>query len=397
MGKKAFGFETTSIHGFSGKDQHGSLITPIYSTSTYIFDSTAQGAARFALEEEGYIYDRLGNPTNKALEETLAKLEGGEAALATVSGMGAITATIWTTISAGQEIVADKTLYGCTFEFLEHHITRFGVKVHFIDMSNEDELRAALSPDTRIVYLETPANPTLKITDIRKTAAIAHEYNPEIKVICDNTFSTPYLTKPLELGADIVVHSGTKYINGHGDLLVGAVISDAETIKNILLIGIKDMTGACLPAHEAFLVHRGLKTLGIRMERHCSSALKVAEFLDKSDKIEKVFYPGLPSHKDHELAMEQMNGYGGGMVSFIVKGGREKAAALADSVQVATLAVSLGATETLIEHPASMTHSPYSDEELEEAGIPAGLIRFSVGLEDPEDIIEDLRQALEQI
>ena len=289
MGKKEFGFETTSIHGHSGKDQHGSLITPIYSTSTYIFDSTAQGAARFALEEDGYIYDRLGNPTNKALEETLAKLEGGEAALATVSRMGAITATIWTTISAGQEIVADKTLYGCTFEFLEHHITRFGVKVHFIDMSNEDELRAALSPDTRIVYLETPANPTLKITDIRKTAAIAH---------------------------------------------------------------------------EAFLVHRGLKTLGIRMERHCSSAQKVAEFLETSDKIEKVYYPGLPSHEGHELA---------------------------------TLAVSLGATETLIEHPASMTHSPYSDEELEEAGIPAGLIRFSVGLEDPEDIIEDLRQALAQI
>ena len=231
-------------------------------------------------------------------------------------------ATIWTTISAGQEIVADKTLYGCTFEFLEHHITRFGVKVHFIDMSNEDELRAALSPDTRIVYLETPANPTLKITDIRKTAAIAH--------------------------------------------------------------------GACL-------VHRGLKTLGIRMERHCSSAQKVAEFLETSDKIEKVYYPGLPSHEGHELAMEQMNGYGGGMVSFIVKGGREKAAALADTVQLATLAISLGATETLIEHPASMTHSPYSDEELEEAGIPAGLIRFSVGLEDPEDIIEDLRQALAQI
>ena len=397
MNNENCGFSTRAIHGSSVKDGNGALITPIYNTSTFIFDSTAQGAARFALEEPGYIYARLGNPTCAALEETFAKLEGGEDALVTVSGMGAITSTIWTCISAGEEIVADKTLYGCTFEFFEHHLSRFGVKVHFIEMTDEAQLRAALSEKTRIVYLETPANPNLKITDIAKTAKIAHDFNPAIKVICDNTFCSPYIQRPLELGADIVVHSATKYINGHGDLLAGFVVSDAETINSIRLIGVKDMTGAFMPANEAYLVSRGLKTLEIRMQRHCSNAMKVAQFLKTSDKIEKVFYPGLEDHEGHDIAEKQMNGIYGGMVSFIVKGGREKAAIVADSVKVATLAVSLGAAETLIEHPASMTHSPYSEEELEAAGIPAGLIRFSVGLENPDDIIADLQQALDKI
>ncbi len=237
-----YGFSTTSIHGSSLKDSHGALVTPIYNSSTFIFDSTDQGAARFQLEEPGYIYARLGNPTTTALEETMAKLEGGEAALAAVSGMGAITATIWSCISAGEEIVADKTLYGCTFEFFEHHLSRFGVKVHFIEMTDEAQLRETLNERTRIVYLETPANPNLKITDIEKTAKIAHEFNPAIRVICDNTFCSPYIQRPLELGADIVVHSATKYINGHGDLLAGFAVSDAETINRIRLVGIKDMT-----------------------------------------------------------------------------------------------------------------------------------------------------------
>ena len=391
------GFTTNAIHGSSLRDGNGALIMPIYNSSTFIFDSTAQGAARFALEEPGYIYSRIGCPTCTALEETLAGLEGGEAALVTVSGMGAITATIWTCISAGEEIVADKTLYGCTFEFFEHHLSRFGVKVHFIEMTDEEQLRAALNERTRIVYLETPANPNLKITDIEKTAKIAHGFNPAIKVICDNTFCSPYIQRPLELGADIVVHSATKYINGHGDLLAGVVVSDAETINNIRLIGIKDMTGAFMPANEAYLVARGLKTLEIRMQRHCDNAMKVAQYLKTNDKVEKVFYPGLEEHEGHEIAKRQMNGLYGGMVSFIVKGGREKAAIVADNVKVATLAVSLGAAETLIEHPASMTHSPYTEEELEAAGIPAGLIRFSVGLENPEDIINDLKQAFDKI
>ena len=396
MSSENYGFSTNAIHGSSLKDGYGALVTPIYNSSTFIFDSTAQGAARFALEEPGYIYTRIGNPTCAALEETLARLEGGEAALSTVSGMGAITATIWTCISAGEEIVADKTLYGCTFEFFEHHLSRFGVKVHFIEMTREEELRAALNEKTRIVYLETPANPNQKITDIEKTAKIAHEYNPAIKVICDNTFASPYLQQPLKLGADIVVHSATKYINGHGDLLAGFVVSDQETINQIRLVGIKDMTGAFMPANEASLVERGLKTLEIRMQRHCSNAMAVARYLQGNPKVEKVFYPGLEDHEGHDIAAKQMRDFGG-MVSFIVKGGREKAAIVADNVKVATLAVSLGATETLIEHPASMTHSPYTEEELEAAGIAPGLIRFSVGLENPEDIIADLQQAFDKI
>ena len=389
-------FSTDALHGSSMKDAYGALVTPIYNSSTFIFDSTAQGAARFALEEAGYIYGRIGNPTCAALEETMAKLEGGEAALVTASGMGAITATIWTSISAGEEIVADKTLYGCTFEFFEHHLSRFGVKVHFIEMTDEAQLRAALNEKTRIVYLETPANPNLKITDIEKTAQIAHAYNPAIRVICDNTFCSPYLQKPLSLGADLVVHSATKYLNGHGDLLAGVVVGDLETITQIRLVGIKDMTGAVLAPNEAYLFHRGVQTLPVRMERHCASAMKIARYLEKNDKVEAVFYPGLESHPGYEIAKKQMRAFGG-MVSFIVKGGREKAAIVADSVKIATLAVSLGATQTLIEHPASMTHSPYSEEELEAAGIPAGLIRFSVGLEDPDDLIRDLQQAFEKV
>lgn len=389
-------FSTDALHGSSMKDAYGALVTPIYNSSTFIFDSTAQGAARFALEEAGYIYGRIGNPTCAALEETMAKLESGEAALVTASGMGAITATIWTCISAGEEIVADKTLYGCTFEFFEHHLSRFGVKVHFIEMTDEAQLHAALNEKTRIVYLETPANPNLKITDIEKTAQIAHAYNPAIRVICDNTFCSPYLQKPLSLGADLVVHSATKYLNGHGDLLAGVVVGDLETITQIRLVGIKDMTGAVLAPNEAYLFHRGVQTLPVRIERHCASAMKIARYLESNDKVEAVFYPGLESHPGHEIAKKQMRAFGG-MVSFIVKGGREKAAIVADSVKIATLAVSLGATQTLIEHPASMTHSPYSEEELEAAGIPAGLIRFSVGLEDPDDLIRDLQQAFEKV
>jgi methionine-gamma-lyase len=263
-------------------------------------------------------------------------------------------------------------------------------------MTDEEALRNALNEKTRIFYLETPANPTLKITDIAKTAEIAHSFNPEIKVICDNTFCTPYIQRPLELGADIVVHSATKYLNGHGDLLAGAIISDAETIGNILLVGIKVMTGAVLAPNESYLLMRGLKTLAVRMERHCSNAMKVAEFLNSHDKIETVYFPGLADHPGRDIAEKQMSSFGA-MISFIVKGGRKNAAVVADSVKIAALAVSLGSPETLIEHPASMTHSTYNDEELLEAGIPGGLVRLSVGLEDPEDIISDLAQALDKV
>ena len=392
-----YGFSTNAIHAAAEKDQYGALVTPIYQSSTFIFDSTRQGGARFALEEPGYIYSRLGTPTCTVLENRIAELEGGEAAVATCSGMGAVTSTIWTLVSGGDEIVADKTLYGCTFEFFEHHLSRFGVTVKFIDITDEAQLKAALSEKTSVVYLETPANPNLKITDIEKTAKIAHDYNPNIKVVCDNTFSTCYLQKPLSLGADVVVYSATKYINGHGDLLAGFVIGKKEIVDQVRLVGVKDLTGAVLASNEAFLVMRGLKTLEVRLQRQCDTAMKVAQYLKTNDKVEVVYYPGLEDHEGHDVAVKQMHNGFGGVVSFIVKGGRDKAAIVADNVKVATLAVSLGATETLIEHPASMTHSTYNEEELEAAGIPGGLIRYAVGLENAEDLIADLEQAFAKI
>ncbi len=388
---------TTVVHGNHEKNPDGALATPIFQTSTFVFDSAEQGGRRFAGQEDGYIYTRLANPTVAAVEAKIAALEGGEAALGTAAGMGAISAALWTAVVGGDEILASDTLYGCTFALLNHGMTKFGVSVKFVDMANLENVKAALSEKTKVVYLETPCNPTLKVVDIAEVAKIAHDFNKGIRVIVDNTFATPYLQQPLKRGADVVVHSATKYINGHGDLLAGFVVSDAETINQIRLVGIKDMTGAFMPANEAFLVARGLKTLELRMLRHCENAMKVAQYLKTNDKVEKVFYPGLEDHEGHEIAKKQMHGLYGGMVSFIVKGGREKAAVVADNVKVATLAVSLGATETLIEHPASMTHSPYSEEELEAAGIPAGLIRFSVGLENPEDIIADLQQAFDKI
>lgn len=394
---KDYGFATKAIHVGKFKDAFGALTTPIYQTSTFQFESCQHGADIFAGKQAGYAYSRTGNPTCTALEAKLAALEGGEAALVTSSGMGAITSAIWSLIAAGDHIVADKTLYGCTYEFLAHHIQRMGVKVDFIDTSFDAELKNALKPETKIVYLETPANPNLKITDLKKVSGLVHEYNPNIKVICDNTFASPYLQNPLKEGADIVVHSATKYINGHGDLLAGFVIGDTETVMNARFVGVKDMTGSVIAANEAFLILRGLKTLEIRMERHCASAMKIAEYLDKNPKIEKVFYPGLATHEGHDIAARQMpNGFGG-MMSFIVKGGRVAASKFVDSLELCTLAVSLGDAETLVEHPASMTHSTYTAEELADAGIPEGLVRLSVGLENVDDIIADLQTGLDAL
>ena len=396
MLNKNAGFATTAIHAGSLKDkQHGALTMPIYQTSTFYFESAEQGGRRFAGEEGGYIYSRLGNPTSTLLEEKVAALEKAEACAAASSGMGAISAALWTIAAAGKHIVADKVLYGCTFSLLAHGMTRYGVEVDFIDTANLDELKAALKENTVAIYLETPANPTLKVVDIAEISKIAHAYNPAIKVVCDNTFATPYLQRPLELGADVVVHSATKYLNGHGDVIAGFVVGKADFIGEVKMFGIKDMTGTVLGPFEAFLILRGLKTMEVRMEKHCANAKAVVDFLCKHNKIEKVYYPGLADHEGHDIAKKQMSDFGG-MISFEVKGGREAGAKLCNALKLCTVAVSLGDAETLIEHPASMTHSTYSDEDLIAAGISAGLIRFSVGLENVEDIIADLDQALAQ-
>lgn len=393
----SFGFGTKAIHAGNRKDQQfGALTTPIYQSSTFVFDSCEQGGRRFAGEENGYIYTRLGNPTVTVLENKVAALEGGESALATASGMSAISSCLWTIASAGRHIIADSTLYGCTFALLNHGLSRFGVEVDFIDTSDLDALKAHLRPNTVAVYLETPANPNLKITDIAAVAQIAHSFNAEIKVVCDNTFASPALQNPLSLGADVVVHSATKYLNGHGDVVAGFVVGKADFIHQVRMFGLKDMTGAVLDPFAAFLLLRGLKTLELRMARHCENAARIAAFLSEHPKVQKVNYPGLTKHKGHEIAARQMKAFGG-MLSFEVRGGKEAGMKLVNALRLVTVAVSLGDAESLIEHPASMTHSTYTEEELAASGIAPGLIRLSAGLENAEDIISDLRQALEKI
>ena len=392
---KKCGLGTTAIHAGTLKNLYGTLAMPIYQTSTFIFDSAEQGGRRFALEEAGYIYTRLGNPTTTVLEDKIAALEEGEAAVATSSGMGAISSTLWTVLKAGDHIVTDKTLYGCTFALMCHGLTRFGIDVTFVDTSNLDEVKNAMKENTRVVYLETPANPNLKIVDIEALAKIAHT-NPNTLVIVDNTFATPYMQKPLTLGADVVVHSVTKYINGHGDVIAGLVITNKALADQIRFVGLKDMTGAVLGPQDAYYIIRGMKTFEIRMERHCKNARRVVEFLNNHPKIERVYYPGLETHPGHEIAKKQMKDFGA-MISFELKGGFEAGKTLLNNLKLCSLAVSLGDTETLIQHPASMTHSPYTKEEREAAGITDGLVRLSVGLENVEDIIADLEHGLEKI
>ena len=395
METKKCGLGTTAIHAGTLKNLYGTLAMPIYQTSTFIFDSAEQGGRRFALEEAGYIYTRLGNPTTTVLEDKIAALEEGEAAVATSSGMGAISSTLWTVLKAGDHVVTDKTLYGCTFALMCHGLTKFGIEVTFVDTSNLDEVKNAMKENTRVVYLETPANPNLKIVDLEALSKLAHT-NPNTLVIVDNTFATPYMQKPLKLGADIVVHSVTKYINGHGDVIAGLVITNKELADQIRFVGLKDMTGAVLGPQDAYYIIRGMKTFEIRMERHCKNAKKVIEFLNKHPKIERVYYPGLETHPGHEIAKKQMKDFGA-MISFELKGGFEAGKTLLNNLKLCSLAVSLGDTETLIQHPASMTHSPYTKEEREAAGITDGLVRLSVGLENVEDIIADLEQGLEKI
>lgn len=397
MVKENSGFGTKAIHGGKMKDtQYGALTMPIYQTSTFEFDCCEQGGRRFAGEEKGYIYTRLGNPSISAVENKVALLEGGEACAAASSGMGAVSACLWSIAGAGKHILADETLYGCTFALLNHGMTRYGVEVTFVDTSDLEQVKANLKENTVCVYLETPANPNLKISDIQAVAELAHAYNPAIQVVCDNTFASPYLQRPLELGADVVIHSATKYLDGHGDVIAGFVVGTEAFINEVKMFGLKDMTGATLGPFEAFLIMRGLKTMEIRMERHCANAKKVAEYLVKQEKVERVYYPGLETHPGYEIAKKQMQDFGA-MISFEVKGGKEGGMKFVNSLSMIPIAVSLGDAETLVQHPASMTHSVYTEEELKAAGISAGLIRLSVGLENAEDIIADLELGFSKI
>ena len=393
------GFSTNQIHAARPEpDGVAPLATPIYQTSTYIFESTQQGAARFAGEEGGYIYTRLHNPNADEAAARIACLEGGEAGMLTASGMGAITATLWTILKSGDHIVSDSTLYGCTYALFTEGLARFGVEVTLVDFCDEAALRAAIRPETKVVYCETATNPDLKVVDIEMVARAAHEINPDIYVMVDNTFVSPYLVQPLRLGADIVVHSATKYLNGHGDVIAGAIITKKELIDQIIPCGLKYMTGCAIGPFDSFLITRGLKTLDIRMDRHCANAMKVARFLEGHPAVRRVCYPGLESHPQHELAkrMYRHGGFGG-VVSFELNCDRERTAKFVNSLKLCTLAVSLGDAITLIEHPASMTHNTYTVEALAEIGISESLLRLSVGLEDADDLIADLKAELDRI
>jgi len=397
MNKKPLSFATRSIHaGYEARDNQGALSPPVYMTSTYCFDSVEQGAARFAGEAEGHIYGRLSNPTQTVLEQRLADLEEAEAGLATASGMGAISATLWTLVAPGDTIIADQTLYGCTFSYFEHGLKKFGVNIAFVDCTDLDAVTRALSETTRVVYFESPVNPNMRVIDIKAISETVHSYNPDIQVMVDNTYCTPALQWPLTLGADLVVHSATKYLGGHGDLIAGAVVGRKETLDAIRVYGLKDMTGAVISPMTAFLILRGLKTLELRMERHSASAQTLAEYLDRHPAVESVFYPGLKDNPYYALAQKQM-ARPGGMIALELIGGYDAGVRFMNRLQLIKLAVSLGDAETLCQHPASMTHSTYTPEERAEHGISEGLVRISVGLEGIEDVIADIEQALEPV
>ena len=387
-------FATRSVHaGYNSNDHEGALNPPIVMSSTFTFDTVAQGAGRFSGEEPGHFYSRISNPTQAILEARLADLEEGEAALATASGMGAITATLWTLLAPGDQLLVDKTVYGCTFAFMQHGLKKFGVDICFADFSDPEEIQANLTEHTKLLYFETPVNPTMRVIDIAAVSALAKSYNPAIKCMVDNTYCTPALQRPLTLGADIVVHSATKYLGGHGDLIAGAVVADAATIEQIRVYGLKDMTGAVIAPLNVFLILRGIKTLQLRMERHCQNAQAIAEMLEQHPAVDQVCYPGLKNDPWHQLASLQMDGFGG-MIALELKGGYEAAVSMLNNLKLAKLAVSLGDAETLVQHPASMTHSTYTLQERAEHGISEGLVRISAGLEAVEDIIADLDQAL---
>jgi methionine-gamma-lyase len=382
---------TQAVHAGIHDSEFGPVVPPIYQTSTFMFKSADHGAACFAGEKGGYIYSRMGNPTVHALEESIAALEGGFGALACGSGMAAIHTALAALLHSGDHIICSDAVYGPTCTLVEQILPQYGIEADIVHTSNLEEVRAALRPNTKVVYLETPGNPTLVVTDIEAVARIAHEHGAQ--VIVDNTFMSPILQQPLKLGADVVVHSLTKFLNGHADVVGGAIVTRNETDQKMFRKALNHF-GGVLPPMESFLVHRGIKTLALRMERHCKSSLHIAEWLESREEVEWVKYPFLPSFPQYELAKKQMSG-GGGVISFELKEGLEAGRVMMNSVKLCGLAVSLGGVESLIQHPASMTHASMGKEARERAGITDGLVRVSVGIEDPKDIIADLEQALE--
>ena len=402
MRKEGIGFSTKAIHGRKHFDKHEpdrhkpihSISTPIFMSSTFAFDSAEHGARVFSGEEQGYFYTRLGNPTTAALESEIAYLEGGETGLAFASGMAAISHLTFTLAQPGDKFVFANTIYGGSFKFFSDTcVNVFKMKPVPVNAGDLAAVAAAVDDQTKFLFVETPANPTLALVDIAACAEIAHRHR--VPLVLDNTFATPYLQNPIEFGADIIVHSATKYLNGHGDVVAGLLVGPQNILHRVLGEMSRDVGGIISP-FNAWLILRGIRSLPVRMDRHCASAMEIAQFLSFHPKVERVYYPGLRTHPGYDIAKKQMRDFGG-MVAFDIKGGRDAGRVFCNSVKIWTLAVSLGDVDSLIEHPASMTHSTYSDDDLAAAGIGKGMIRLSVGLEDVDDLIEDLRQAFRQI
>ncbi|MCX7752164.1 MAG: aminotransferase class I/II-fold pyridoxal phosphate-dependent enzyme [Blastocatellia bacterium] len=389
---REWGINTIAVHAGREVNPTRAVAPPIFQTAVFELEDAAAGA-RFAQEiAPTEYYTRWGNPTTRQAETLIAALEGGERALALSSGMAAVATAVFACVTSGEHIVAGRSLYAATMELFRNMLPRLGIEVTFVPPTDPENFRRAIRPNTKLIYVETPSNPRLDVTDLSAVAHLAREHG--IFTIADNTFATPYNQRPLQLGIDAVVHSATKYLGGHHDLTAGAIVGSAVFIERCWQHA--KLFGPTLSPFEAWLLIRGMKTFGLRLERQNANAQRIAEFLETHPQIERVFYPGLPSHPQHDVARRQMRGFGG-MVAFEVKGGREAGRRLVESVRVITLAVSLGGVTSLIQHPASMSHGPIPEEERRATGITESLIRLSVGIEDVEDLIADLDQALARL
>lgn len=391
MSEDSFQFETLAIrtgHQRTSENEHGE---PIFPTSSFVFNSAAQAAARFAGDEPGNIYARFTNPTVRNFEQRLAAMEGGESCVATASGMAAIHAVCVALLQSGHHVICSRSVFGTTTVLFEKYLAKFGVSTSFVDLTDLSAWERAMTPQTRLLFLETPSNPLTEIADIRALADLAHAH--DCRLVVDNCFCTPALQKPLELGADIIVHSATKYLDGQGRILGGAVVGDQETVGSEVF-GVIRTTGPSMSPFNAWVALKGLETLSLRMRAHCDNAWQLAQYLNQHEAVEQVFYPGLDSHPQHELAKTQQSGFGG-IVSFVVKGGREQAWKLIDQTRMLSITANLGDTKTTITHPATTTHGRLSEDQKQLSGISEGLVRVAVGLESIDDIIADLARGLD--
>ncbi|MDN4607011.1 methionine gamma-lyase [Sporosarcina highlanderae] len=391
MKKNTLHKDTLVIHeGYDDTKHHGSLTVPLYQTSTFSFEQAEQGEKRFSGEEAGNIYSRLGNPTVRVLEERMTALEDGAGALAFGSGMAAVSSILVHLTKAGDHILCSRGIYGCTFGLLRIMEEKYNITHSLISMTTEEEIEKAITPETVCIYVETPINPTMELVDLHLIVKVARKHG--LRVVVDNTFTSPYLQNPLAIGADFVLHSATKYINGHGDVIAGLLVGkDADEMERLRFTIQKDY-GAIMSPFDAWLLIRGLKTLPVRMERHTANAEKLLDFLKGQKLVEDIYYPFDKGNPQYEIAERQMKA-GGGLISFTVKGGKKGAQLFMDSLSLIKIAVSLGDAETLIQHPATMTHSSVPAEEREKMGISDSLLRLSVGLEHVEDLIADLESA----